>query len=200
LITIKRAAVTAAGTLFAVGVVVTTASPAAMAARTSGGSRTLCDVVTSGSPTFGTATQGISNYGTPYTSPIIKTYEGVRIYLFSHYTQLKRISSTNPGIIEIGHAYLAMQPGGDLQLFADPFNLSAGCYAWHTDTGGHAGAYLRFQPDGNLVVYSSSNVALWASSTCCNSAITGFAVQGDGNLVLYTSSGGVAWTSNTNVP
>lgn len=199
MITIKRAAVTAAGMIFAVSAVVTTAPSAAMAARTSGGSGELCDIVTSSSPIFNIATQGISNYGTPYTSPITKIYKGVSIYLFSHYTQLKRISSTNPGVIEIGHAYLAMQPGGDLQLFTDPDNLANGCYAWHTNTGGHSGAYLRFQPDGNLVVYSSSNHALWASNTCCNSAITGFAVQGDGNLVLYTSSGGVAWASGTNV-
>ena len=34
-----------------------------------------------------------------------------------------------------------------------------------SDTAGNQGAYLRMQDDGNLVVYSATNQALWASNT-----------------------------------
>jgi hypothetical protein len=34
--------------------------------------------------------------------------------------------------------------------------------AWATNTDGNSGAYISIQNDGNLVVYTSSNVPIWA--------------------------------------
>ncbi len=34
---------------------------------------------------------------------------------------------------------------------------------WHTSTSSNAGAYLTMQDDSNLVIYTSSNVAIWST-------------------------------------
>lgn len=55
---------------------------------------------------------------------------------------------------------------------------------------------LRYQSDGNLVLYSSGGVVLWASDTDGFSA--GHAtMQGDGNLVVYDAQGIPRWASGT---
>ena len=63
------------------------------------------------------------------------------------------------------------------------------------------GFHLEMQSDGNLVIYRTGSVPVWASNTnkdpnwCANQCEMAF--QGDGNLVLYRA--GVAyWASNTN--
>ena len=72
------------------------------------------------------------------------------------------------------------------------------CAAWRTGTDAHPGAYLRFQPDGNLVVYAPDGSQLWASNTCCDAAADTFAVRADGNLVIFSSvTKHVYWSSNT---
>ena len=56
--------------------------------------------------------------------------------------------------------------------------------------------FLVMQSDGNLVVYTSANVALWGAGTNgqpANEAV----MQTDGNLVLYTPNGVPVWASNT---
>jgi hypothetical protein len=55
---------------------------------------------------------------------------------------------------------------------------------------------LDMQGDGNLVLYTSSGSALWASNTS-GSAADEAVMQGDGNFVLYTSSGSAVWASGT---
>jgi Peptidase family M23 len=52
-----------------------------------------------------------------------------------------------------------------------------------------------FQPDGNVVLYNSANVALWATGTE-GSRVDRFSIQADGNVVLYEGSRAV-WASNT---
>jgi hypothetical protein len=58
---------------------------------------------------------------------------------------------------------------------------------------------LAIQADGNLVIYWSNGVPLWASNPGGHSAAPYFlAMQGDGNLVIYKPAGGGAlWASNT---
>jgi len=52
------------------------------------------------------------------------------------------------------------------------------------------------QQDGNLVLYSASGQALWASNT--RGIAVAFAVmQRDGNLVVYSKKGRAAWASGT---
>jgi cytochrome c peroxidase len=57
--------------------------------------------------------------------------------------------------------------------------------------------YLVMQGDGNLVLYSASGRALWATGTNGSGAIRA-RFQGDGNLVLRNSSGSSVWSSRTN--
>ncbi|GAA3956729.1 immunoglobulin-like domain-containing protein [Allohahella marinimesophila] len=57
--------------------------------------------------------------------------------------------------------------------------------------------YLAMQGDGNLVLYTDSGRALWATSTNGSGAIRA-RMQGDGNLVLRNSAGSSVWSSGTN--
>ncbi|MCK9193679.1 MAG: hypothetical protein M0P19_07380, partial [Nevskia sp.] len=59
------------------------------------------------------------------------------------------------------------------------------------------GAYrLTYQTDGNLVLYSSTNQAIWNSGT--NGTTPGSAVyQADGNLVVYNQQGQAVWATST---
>jgi hypothetical protein len=57
-----------------------------------------------------------------------------------------------------------MQTGGNFVITYNNF------VAWSTNTGGHPGAYICFQRDGNMVVYKSasytcSGTVLWTSGT-----------------------------------
>jgi len=63
---------------------------------------------------------------------------------------------------------------------------------WATYAYG-AGNWLTMQTDGNLVVYTSSNVPVWSSGTDGNPGAW-LAIQNDGNLVIYTSSNQPLWT------
>jgi uncharacterized protein YaiE (UPF0345 family) len=59
---------------------------------------------------------------------------------------------------------------------------------------------LAMQPDGNLVLYASSNEVLWQSGTVDHGSVTGarsFAFQSNGNLVLLNSVGDTLWATGT---
>ncbi|HEY9880534.1 MAG TPA: peptidoglycan DD-metalloendopeptidase family protein [Leptolyngbyaceae cyanobacterium] len=58
------------------------------------------------------------------------------------------------------------------------------------------GYRLSFQSDGNLVLYTPSNSAIWATGTVGNSAGK-LAIQSDGNIVLYDNSNRPMWATNT---
>jgi hypothetical protein len=58
------------------------------------------------------------------------------------------------------------------------------------------GYRLVLQSDGNLVLYSPSNHALWATGTD-GQKNNRFVVQADGNMVLYSSASQPLWASNT---
>ena len=55
---------------------------------------------------------------------------------------------------------------------------------------------LVFQGDGNLVLYTHSNYALWASGTA-NQGGAYAVMQGDGNLVIYRWDGSALWSTGT---
>jgi hypothetical protein len=55
---------------------------------------------------------------------------------------------------------------------------------------------LVMQRDGNLVLYTSSNRALWSTGTE-NNAGASVVMQRDGNLVVYSSSNRALWASGT---
>ena len=64
---------------------------------------------------------------------------------------------------------------------------------WATNRLG--GQYAVLQSDGNLVVYSSTGTAIWASNTV-GSGADRLVAQSDGNLVLYSPTRAV-WATNT---
>jgi len=66
---------------------------------------------------------------------------------------------------------------------------------WSSATANGEGMVLGMQGDGNLVLYSPTVTALWASGTA-GYAGAFLRVQDDGNVVIY--QGGVArWATNT---
>lgn len=66
---------------------------------------------------------------------------------------------------------------------------------WETNTRGPIkGLYM--QPDGNLVLYSSSDTPLWNSATSGNPGAF-LAMQIDGNMVIYSSTGTALWSTGT---
>ncbi|AND16745.1 hypothetical protein [Rathayibacter tritici] len=66
--------------------------------------------------------------------------------------------------------------------------------SFSTGTQGR-GSYISMQKNGELVVYSARNVAVW-STTTTNEAGASVIIQGDGNLVVYRENGSPAWASN----
>jgi hypothetical protein len=64
-----------------------------------------------------------------------------------------------------------------------------------------AGDYVTLQTDGNLVVYTSANMAVWASSTEEQCGGSGYNcvldVQNDGNVVIYRTNGSAVWATGT---
>ncbi|MDE0884179.1 MAG: hypothetical protein OSB70_01460 [Myxococcota bacterium] len=79
-------------------------------------------------------------------------------------------------------------------------NGETGGVVWHSDTAGlGSDCSAKFQADGNFVVYSGSETALWASGT---SGTTGgiLSLQEDGNLVVYNGVGQPLWSAGSNVP
>lgn len=84
---------------------------------------------------------------------------------------------------------LLMQADGNLVL------RTASTVLWASNTMS-TGSYMRFQGEGNLVVYNSSNVAVWASSgggyRCAR-----LQVQNDGNMVIVSSDNVPVWATNT---
>lgn len=92
---------------------------------------------------------------------------------------------------------LDMQPDGNLVMY-DPNCVqgSPGCpYAlWALGTVGQPGNYLVMQTDGNLVLYSSSGKAKWATRSQGTGRANVFTVQDDSNLVIYSGRRAV-WSS-----
>ncbi len=91
----------------------------------------------------------------------------------------------------LGQYTLSMETNGNLALY------TGGRAIWSTNTGNQPGAWARMQEDGNFVLYSAQNVALWNTHTGGGSGATYSAIQDDGNFVLYNNSGRVFWESGT---
>jgi hypothetical protein len=62
-------------------------------------------------------------------------------------------------------------------------------------TGGQYRLVMQAR-DGNLVLYSSTNRALWASRTAGNPGARAV-MQGDGNFVIYSAGGRALWATGT---
>jgi len=58
---------------------------------------------------------------------------------------------------------------------------------WSTGTASNYGAYAKFQGDGNLVIYTAKNVALWGSGTDGTGA-NKLSLGDDGNIHIFSNS------------
>ncbi|MEF2977770.1 hypothetical protein [Subtercola sp. YIM 133946] len=76
-------------------------------------------------------------------------------------------------MISNGVSDLVMQTDGNLVFYVDDFYYPGSKYVcWASNTEGHPGARAVYQADGNFVVYSAANRALWSSGTNGRSAST----------------------------
>jgi hypothetical protein len=93
-----------------------------------------------------------------------------------------------------GRYLLRMQGNGDLAIVDRAQNQ----VHWTSQTPGNPGAYAAMQPGGNLVVYSRTGAALYASGTT-GGAGTYVAMQDQGNAVIYEPGGAALWSSETDL-
>jgi hypothetical protein len=110
-------------------------------------------------------------------------------------------TGTNGSYAGIDNRLTMQSADGNLVLynvFGEP--LSPHCYDLGTEneqygppgclpsnTSGHPGAHLAVQDDGNVVVYSNANVALWATNTSAT-ATPPYALTGSSNYVIANPS------------
>ncbi|WP_192583588.1 RHS repeat-associated core domain-containing protein [Streptomyces albicerus] len=86
-------------------------------------------------------------------------------------------------------ARLVMREDGDLALY----DRKTGDIAWHTNTGGHAGAWATMQEDGNFVVYDKDNNPLWDSKTWGSGYFA--TLQDTGVFVVYNKDWEPQWSA-----
>jgi len=86
-----------------------------------------------------------------------------------------------------------VQIDGNLVVYQNGAGGRAATWQSGTDSKG-SGSKFILQDDGNLVFYSTSGNAIWASSTEDPNADF-LVMQDDGNLVLYSTTGSVLWSS-----
>lgn len=98
-------------------------------------------------------------------------------------TSGKSIQSSN------GQYTLSMQSDGNAVLRGN------GRALWQSATPNNAGGYLTQQTDGNLVVYSKANKALWNTGTNGRGTSPKTVIQSNGDLQVL-SSAGIGWRNN----
>jgi hypothetical protein len=98
-----------------------------------------------------------------------------------------------------GRFNLIYQNDGNFVLYQGTTVLWSSHTAITVPTGGYLPEQVRFQADGNLVVYDTYGgveTAVWASNTSGNPGST-LNLQNDGNLVIYNAAGKAIWSTKT---
>ena len=109
------------------------------------------------------------------------------------------VGRLNAGKLLLGGQSMRSTNGGSTLLLETGGNLvlRRGTTAvWSTRTGGHPGAFLAMQGDGNLVVYSAAKVALWNAGTAGNPGAY-LALGDSGELTVRSAAGRQLWTRVT---
>jgi len=88
---------------------------------------------------------------------------------------------------------LIMQKDGNLVLYKVN-NGTLGRSLWATNTKG-SHYKVRFQGDGNLVIYHENGNAIWATGT--NPQGNTLELQEDGDLIIYSHTGSALWSTQT---
>jgi hypothetical protein len=84
------------------------------------------------------------------------------------------------------HSLLLLRPDGEVVLHHD------GAEVWSTQTGGHPGATLVMQPDGDLVLSSPATGSLWSTGTSGNPGAY-LTVHDDGYLSVRSATDRRLW-------
>ncbi|MGW7099672.1 ricin-type beta-trefoil lectin domain protein [Streptomyces sp. NPDC054838] len=88
---------------------------------------------------------------------------------------------------------LTMQADGNLVLTA----LATGAQIWASGTAGNPGAYAKFGTDGNLAVYTTSNVSKWTTGLAASTGST-FRTRADSTVVVVAADNStVLWRQGT---
>lgn len=86
---------------------------------------------------------------------------------------------------------LQFQPDGNMVFYYKNRPL------WSTATLGKGGTVVRFQADGNFVMYKADGKSsVWSSGTNNQGAVA-LRLSNDGNLAIYSLANVALWTSNT---
>ena len=81
-----------------------------------------------------------------------------------------------------GNYFLTLTTEGDLVLL----DTAKGSLVWHTNTAGSGASKAIMQTDGNFVLYSDNNKAVWASNTQdLSTASASLHLDANGNLFIY---------------
>jgi lambda family phage minor tail protein L len=125
-------------------------------------------------------------FGAPQVIPPNFSTAGYSSTLLSNQT-----ISTNGRLVSFNGWYmLTMQTDGNLVLYDKTYDPK-----WASNTQGSGATYAIMQSDGNFVVRTASNVAVFATNTLQTG--NRLELQGDGNLVVLGSSNQVRWSTGT---
>lgn len=133
------------------------------------------------------ASTSIANPTRPIINPPVRN-KGVTDKLFASKNDAlfpgDKLTSQN------GKYYLTYQSDGNLVLYTTISNRAL----WATNTNGRSAYRVAMQTDGNFMVYSAPNTAIWKTNTLDKQAV--LILQDDGNLVIYSGNNPI-WSSNT---
>ena len=120
-------------------------------------------------------------------APVQTNHPNGTVWLY----QLSGGARLDPGqFCQWGNGKMIMQTNGNLQVLDEFGNVG---YSSATRGRGH---HAIFQTDGNFVIYSSTDRAVWSSYTAASTPRS-LAVQTDGNVVIYDANWNVYWTTDT---
>jgi hypothetical protein len=123
----------------------------------------------------------ISGFVAPVGADVVPVIGGTSLFNGQSLTAGERMTSPN------GQYSLNMQSDGNLVEYV------AGRALWATGTEGNVGDHVAMQTDGNLVVYSLTNTALWSSRSGGHSGAFDLTLLDNAGLVV-SGRGGALWS------
>jgi len=149
--------------------------------------------INSGNPTIA----NVSNATTTLTMPanaaqITATYKDVTITTTNSLSSGQQLNLNQ--YIESSNKNYRFYLQGDGNLVFR--NMQTSVAIWSSATNGKNGVRLNMQSDGNLVLYTAANKAVWASGTTASGITPKLVINDNGTLQLYHNST-VKWQQGT---
>jgi RHS repeat-associated protein len=123
-----------------------------------------------------------------YAAPTPGSYPAQSCSIGTYLVVNQRINANQCIVSPHGQYMLYMGPDGNFYIY----DIAHGVGTWGPGTYGHNNAYAILQGDGNLCVYTATNVYLWCSGTNGTFAER-LNMEDDGRIIIYKS----AWNSGT---